>query len=293
MVRLLIKTHDITGLKYLCITTRDDYDTYKGSGVYWKRHLKVHGNDIRTDVLYESKENDARFKEMCMYYSGLYNIVEDTSWANLMPENGNIANQYFTPTDEWKYKISEANKEYYKNNPKACEAQALKFKKWIEDEDNYQRWKEAQMQGVQSRSKDSVKRAAEKISKTKLNWSDEKRNEVYSKVSDSLKTSKARKDFEKRMKVERLGKNNPAAVKVIWFDKVFNTHEDFKEYILNESEYSFNKATSMLASDKYPECYKDKPKKTYEKITCPHCNKTNNATSSFKRWHFDNCKHKD
>jgi hypothetical protein len=38
---LYIKTHSVTGLKYFGKTTKDPF-RYKGSGVYWVRHLKVH-----------------------------------------------------------------------------------------------------------------------------------------------------------------------------------------------------------------------------------------------------------
>lgn len=31
--KLMIKTHNVTGKKYLCITRRDDYISYKGSGL--------------------------------------------------------------------------------------------------------------------------------------------------------------------------------------------------------------------------------------------------------------------
>lgn len=35
------KTHNITGLKYLGQTTKNPYK-YRGSGTYWKRHIKIH-----------------------------------------------------------------------------------------------------------------------------------------------------------------------------------------------------------------------------------------------------------
>lgn len=37
---LMIKQHEITGLKYLCKTTRKDPLKYNGSGRYWKPHIK-------------------------------------------------------------------------------------------------------------------------------------------------------------------------------------------------------------------------------------------------------------
>ena len=42
---LYVKTHNKTGLKYLGRTTQDPYK-YKGSGTYWRSHLKKHGNRV-------------------------------------------------------------------------------------------------------------------------------------------------------------------------------------------------------------------------------------------------------
>ena len=49
---LYIKTHNKTGLKYLGKTKRNPF-VYTGSGVYWKRHLKIHGNEHTTEILKE------------------------------------------------------------------------------------------------------------------------------------------------------------------------------------------------------------------------------------------------
>ena len=43
MFYLYIKTHSKTGLKYLGYTQKKDPFSYTGSGTYWKRHLKKHG----------------------------------------------------------------------------------------------------------------------------------------------------------------------------------------------------------------------------------------------------------
>lgn len=85
-IYLYKKTHNITGLKYLGKTTRDPFK-YQGSGKYWSRHIAKHGNDVTTEILHEcSSENE--LEEMGLYYSHLWNIVEDDGWANLKPEEG-------------------------------------------------------------------------------------------------------------------------------------------------------------------------------------------------------------
>lgn len=83
----MIKTHNKTGLKYLCQTKRKDPIKYTGSGSYWKLHLKNHGYDFSTEFLgifedFESLEKNG------IYYSNLYKVVESEEWANLVEENG-------------------------------------------------------------------------------------------------------------------------------------------------------------------------------------------------------------
>jgi hypothetical protein len=86
---LYVKTHKKTGLKYLGKTTQDPYK-YKGSGVRWVNHLKVHGVDIDTQILHEcSSLNEVKI--LGRYYSDLWNIVENNDWANLKPEDGDGA----------------------------------------------------------------------------------------------------------------------------------------------------------------------------------------------------------
>ena len=85
-IYLYVKTHNKTGLKYLGKTTLDPY-TYKGSGKYWKRHIKLYGYDVTTEVIFET-DCSLDLKNKGLYYSELWNIVEDSGWANLKPEAG-------------------------------------------------------------------------------------------------------------------------------------------------------------------------------------------------------------
>ena len=87
---LYVKTHLDTGLKYLGQTSKTDSHKYTGSGKYWLRHIKQHGKNWNTEILHESqdkKEIDA----LGVYYSQLWNVVEDPAWANLKPESGDGA----------------------------------------------------------------------------------------------------------------------------------------------------------------------------------------------------------
>ena len=89
---LYVKTHKITGLKYLGQTTRNP-QRYRGSGVDWTKHLTEFGAAHSTEVI---KECSSR-KELTFWgrhYSLKWNIVAGMDdfgnkiWANRIPESG-------------------------------------------------------------------------------------------------------------------------------------------------------------------------------------------------------------
>lgn len=84
--RLLVKTHNKTGLRYLCQTSKDDYVKYPGSGMYWKRHLDTHGKDFSTEAIGEYNTLE-ELSENGIIYSNEWNIVESVEWANLIVES--------------------------------------------------------------------------------------------------------------------------------------------------------------------------------------------------------------
>ena len=86
MYTLYLKTHNITGKKYLGKTKKDPY-TYNGSGVDWIEHLREHGDDISTDVLYRTSDKK-KLKSQGKYYSALYDIVRSPDFLNKKVESG-------------------------------------------------------------------------------------------------------------------------------------------------------------------------------------------------------------
>jgi hypothetical protein len=80
------KTHKTTNIKYLGFTRKNPYK-YKGSGIRWVAHLKKHGNDVITEVLFETS-NHNEIRTQGEYYSKLWNVVDSSDWANLKPEGG-------------------------------------------------------------------------------------------------------------------------------------------------------------------------------------------------------------
>lgn len=87
MYYLYVKQHNQTLLKYLGHTQVKNPYKYKGSGLYWKRHIKQYGNDVDTYIIgtYETKE---LLKEAGLYYSKVWNVIESDEWANLGLETG-------------------------------------------------------------------------------------------------------------------------------------------------------------------------------------------------------------
>ena len=83
----MIKTHSFTGYKYLCKTTRKDWQNYTGSGIKWKRHLHKHGKLFVTTLLFETVDAN-EFKRVALETSIKLNVVNDPSWANMCHEEG-------------------------------------------------------------------------------------------------------------------------------------------------------------------------------------------------------------
>lgn len=89
---LYLKTHKDTGLKYLGKTTQDSFE-YKGSGIRWKNHIKKHGNNVHTEILFETTDKN-EFAKIAKQYSIEMNIVESKEFANMCIEEGQGGNTW-------------------------------------------------------------------------------------------------------------------------------------------------------------------------------------------------------
>lgn len=110
---LYIKKHNITGLKYFGRTTNSDPFKYQGSGNWWRRHLRKHGNNVTT--LWVQLYTDRNIlKEEAIAFSISHNIVESKDWANLTIEdgiNGSAKGRKRPPIkDSTRQKLSDAAK---------------------------------------------------------------------------------------------------------------------------------------------------------------------------------------
>jgi uncharacterized protein (DUF427 family) len=73
---------------YFGKTIKKDVLNYKGSGIYWKQHLKEHGNNVDTIWISKPFLNKNDLEEFATFFSEEFDIVNSEKWANLVPENG-------------------------------------------------------------------------------------------------------------------------------------------------------------------------------------------------------------
>jgi hypothetical protein len=69
------------------MTTSNSVEVYKGSGKYWRRHIRKHGYDVTTEVLLETESHE-ELKETGVFFSKLWGVVKSSEWANCKLEEG-------------------------------------------------------------------------------------------------------------------------------------------------------------------------------------------------------------
>ena len=84
---LYIKQHAVTGKLYFGKTTQDP-EKYCGSGVYWKKHINKYGKQHVINLWYCLFYDKEHCEEFAVSFSNAQNIVDSTSWANYIIENG-------------------------------------------------------------------------------------------------------------------------------------------------------------------------------------------------------------
>lgn len=82
LIRLYVKTHNNTGLKYFGKTIREDVQAYTGSGTRWLNHLQKHGYDVTTEVIGIFEDEDVA-RQVAIDFSIEHDIVNSPLWANL------------------------------------------------------------------------------------------------------------------------------------------------------------------------------------------------------------------
>ena len=316
MIRLMIKQHNITKLKYLCVTTKDDYINYSGSGIYWKRHLDVHGYNFNTVLLLESEENDLEFKSKCLAISMELNVVESDEFANLIHEDGNTWAYGYRFTDDVKERQKKGIREFWESE-KGIEYKNILSER-MKDLWNGEQGKERKIKQYElyqshwtdERRKDASERQKKKweeykqtgkadeyiakFNETKRKQTPERKAEIAQKRRESVLKNENHKAHIDRMKTERVGSNNPASRAFMFNGIEFSTSREFRKYTKSIG-LSNEEVEQMLDDESNKNCVRlfDVSKK--DVIICEHCGASNGNSyklSAFKRWHNDNCKFK-
>lgn len=84
---LYIKQHTITKKLYFGKTIKDPIK-YKGSGKYWKLHIKMHGKEYVETLWYCLFLDEEELSKFALNFSTQNNIVTSNLWANLKYEDG-------------------------------------------------------------------------------------------------------------------------------------------------------------------------------------------------------------
>jgi hypothetical protein len=121
------------------MTTRKNVNRYRGSGVYWRQHIKKYGYDVDTqvvakfDILHEATD-------FALKFSKENDIVGSVEWANLMEENCHYGLPAgFVHSENTRKKMSDTAKGHIRSK-KHCE-NISKSKKGISNPEASKRFK--------------------------------------------------------------------------------------------------------------------------------------------------------
>ena len=288
----MIKTHNVTGLKYLCVSTKADYNSYCGSGVKWRNHLQYHGFDFSTTVLYESQNRNEIFRAVCLYYSNLYDVVNSDEWANLILEDGNTGSAFYKHSAQQRIERSKIFRALYDDPIKGSirryviglgvkrvwdnytESEYLQRRfnmsaYWTDEKrkDHSKKLHEVYANMSEEQLKEKGKILSEKYQSQSDDWKVSRGN----KISESLQESGAFSEYVDRMKSERVGGGNPAARVVHWDGLIFESCKAFFAYIKENKIISKNAAENILKKSPTDSRY-IASKKTGEKLYENHSN---------------------
>ncbi len=324
----MIKQHNVTGLKYLCITKKDDYKKYKGSGSLWTRHLKKYGRDITTTLL-EETDSLEELSALGLYYSTLYDIVNNPEFANIIPETGypnNCDNPLYNYSNPQKHKLYEhialVHKKIWANKPQE-EKDALRIKKQLAWKNKPQEEKDMFTEKLSSLWEDDEN--ASSVDHVGFGYGDQRRKR-YSDMVTSYWENLSEEDKKKHAvatSIGRLSMNEEAKaarrekIKEFWENNpelleerrqklsrerkgVDNPNARVVEYkgeklLKKDFEKKYGRIEEFEGAPDFKKLYVE-TEKTYPVYECPHCGKQsspNKKPSSFLKWHFDNCRYKD
>lgn len=316
--KLMVKQHNITGMKYLCITKRENYEKYLGSGKQWKKHIKEYGNDIST-ILIEETDDIEELGKLGEYYSKLFNVVNSKCFANVIEERGyvypnnnpfllmdektrkdaykrrgeSIKRTYDNYTEEqwtvrkqilkdaWNSK-SEEEKEYHRKQA---------YDRWNRmSEEDYKAYSNKMIEIWANKLEEEKNAFSEKMRGIRTNLTEEERIEYGRKISEGRKNMS---EEDKKRRADKCRQNyidHPEKYKHI-FDKmseerkgVGNPAAKLVEYngvVYNKMafEKEFGSVDNFINDKHFKILYNNNPTR-HEVLICPHCGKQSNSIGS-------------
>lgn len=313
--KLMLKHHWETGISYLCITKRKDWNNYKGSGSRWLSLLKSRPSKIWTSLLYttDCKEELA---EQCLYYTLLFDIPNNKDFANVVPElgyegnQGNLNSWWGFSSEEEKQTVIEKRKSSTKTT---CNErygydyilQVPEIREAIKNTCLIKYGKESVLQVPEIISK-----CRESNKKTLL-----EKYGVLNIMKIPEVSNKAKEGREKTL-LEKHGVKYPLQIEGK-ANIVKNKREKtlLEKYgvpnisMVEEHRKSVGKLISASLKNRHPKecsfcsgkyiniathessCKLNPNRQQIAELVCPNCNKIVDFRNA-KRWHFDNCKMK-
>jgi len=168
-IYLYLKTHNKTGLQYFGMTKQDPYK-YMGSGKRWRNHLSKHGNDVSTEIIFES-ENKEEIAEAGIIYSKIWDIVESDKFANLKIEEGDGGFDHINDGTE---KHKERCRKAAKSVKNRFDLSTIKEYRFDQNKENHRKALD------KAKSTESIKKKKEIFSKNKHQQGEN--NSQYGKV---------------------------------------------------------------------------------------------------------------
>ena len=218
IVYLYIKTHNITGLKYFGRTENKNPFKYKGSGIYWLKHLKKHGCNFTTEI-YGTYTSLEECHKDALEFSIKNNIVDSKEWANLKEEDG-----YATYTkchlDKTKLKISLASKTFWADPDNKLKMKNIHKTRFLINPDlkiNYQTIAKLSVakqihNGTYEKATEARvngrKKFLNSLTKEEYNdfysWTKQKRSDTWkNKISNALLNSEKTEDHKKALAISK------------------------------------------------------------------------------------------
>ena len=233
MERLLLKEYT-NGKKYLCKTSKNDWENYKGSG-----------NSITEDLVLEKTtllgefETREELKPVGLYYSDLWNVVNDDTFLNQTKEEGQGG--YTSYSEERNRKISSKLQSIPKTES---------HKKAIS---NFRKGKVAckdiETGKVILVSKEEFEKNKNLVGLNKNRPNSEKQKKL---ISEKLQGRFVSEETRQKLRGPNPNKGHGKSSKrVMFFGEEFEKMKD----VLEKHKKSITWFYNRIESEKYPDCY--------------------------------------